>query len=101
MELFGDTPGVHIIFNDLLVAANAETEHKDIFCTVLERARCYNARFNRDKLQLKEEMVKHVGLQIAANVIRPDPDKVFTIVKMATPTNLKAVQRFLGSATYF
>ena len=81
----------YIIFNDLLIAANRETEH-DVFCRmVLKRARRYNAKFNREKLQFKVEMVKYVGLQIASNGIQHDPVKVSTVVNMATPTNVKAV----------
>ena len=97
---FVDIPDVHIIFDDLLIAAHDEAEHDVIFRTVLERARRYNARFNRDKLQFKVKKVKYVGLQIAADGIRPDPDKVSAIVNMATPTDVKAIQRFLGTVTY-
>ena len=86
MELFGDIPGVHIIFDDLLIATYDEVEHDVIFRTVLERARRYNARFNREKLQFKVEKVKYVELQIAADGIRSDPDKVSVIVNMATST---------------
>ena len=100
MELFGDILGVHIIFDDLLIAAHDEAEHDVIFRTVLERARCYYARFNRDKLQFKVKKVKYVGLQIAADDIRPDPDKVSAIVNMDTPADVKAIQFFLGTVTY-
>ena len=99
MELLGDIPGVQIICNDLLVAAHDEAEHDIIFRTVLERAKRYNDRFNRDKLQFKVEKIKYVGLQIAVDGIRPDPDKVSAIVNMATPTDEKAVQSFLGTVT--
>ena len=99
MELFGDIPGVHIIFDDLLIAAQDGAEHDVIFRTVLEHARRYNARFNCDKLQFKVEQVKSVGLQIAVDGIRLDPDKVSAIVNMATPIDVKVV-RFLGTMTY-
>ena len=100
IELFGDIPGVRIIFDDLLIAAHDEAEHDVIFRTVLERARRYNARFNSDKLQFKVKKVKYVGIQIAADGIRPDPDKVSAIVNMDIPADVKAVQRFLGTVTY-
>ena len=100
MELFGDIPGVHLIFDDLLIAAHNEAKHDVIFCTVLECARRYNARFNRNKLQFKVKKVKYVELQIAADAIRPDPDKVSAIVNMATLTDVKAIKRFLGTVTY-
>ena len=100
MELFGNIPGVHIIFDDLFIAVYAEAEHDVIFLTVVERIRCYNARFNCDKLQFKVEKIKYVGLQIATNVIRLDFYKVSAIVSMAIPTDVTAVQRFLGTVTY-
>ena len=100
MELFGDIPGVHIIFDYLFIAAHDEAEHDVIFRTVLEGARRYNARFDSDKLQFKVEKVKYVGMQIAADCIQPDPDKVSAIVKMAISTDVKAVLRFLSTVIY-
>jgi len=100
MELFGDINGVHVIFDDLLIAAEDEAEHDATLRTVLERARRDHVRFNRDKLQLKVSQVKYVGLLIAADGIRPDPDKVKAIADMTVPTDVKAVQRFLGTVTY-
>ena len=96
MVLFGDISSVHIIFDDLLIATLDEAEHDVSFHTLLKRARRYNARFNRDKLQFKVEKIKYLRLQIAANGIQPDSDKVSAIVNMATPTDVKAVQTFYG-----
>jgi hypothetical protein len=100
MEVFGDIAGVHVIFDDLLIAADDEAEHDISLQMVLERARRLNVRFNSDKLQHKVRQVKYVGLLIAADGIRPDPDKVKAVVDMAVPTDIKALQRFLGTVTY-
>lgn len=41
-----------------------------------------------------------MGNILTADGIRPDPDKVTAITDMRRPENVKAVQRFIGLATY-
>ncbi|KAK0056137.1 Retrovirus-related Pol poly from transposon, partial [Biomphalaria pfeifferi] len=41
-QVFGDIPGVHIMSDDMLIAAKDEKEHDQIFENVLERARKNN-----------------------------------------------------------
>ena len=49
-KLLGEIPVVHIIFNDLLITTHNEAKHDVTFCSMLEHARCYDARFNHNKL---------------------------------------------------
>ena len=99
-ELFGDIPGVHVVFDDIIVAGKDEREHDERLCTVFERARKHHVRFNKDKLQYKVAEVKYVGHIISAEGLRPDPEKVRAINDMATPTCAQDLSRFLGKANY-
>ena len=49
-ELFGDIPNVHIVFDDIILAAADDDEHDTALRELLEHAR--NVRFNRAKIQL-------------------------------------------------
>src|SRR5215469_9467189 len=53
VELFSDIPGVHIIFDDIIIAADDGDQHDVILRSLLERARKVGVKFNRQKLQLK------------------------------------------------
>jgi hypothetical protein len=99
-ELFGDIPGVHVVFDDIIVAGKDDREHDERLRTVLERARRHNVRFNKDKIQYKVSEVKYVGHLMSAQGLRPDPEKVRAINDMATPASAQDLSRFLGMANY-
>jgi len=99
-ELFGDIPNVHIVFDDISIAATDDEEHDTAMRELLERARKFNVRFNRSKIQLKIPTVRYLGHILSADGIRPDPNKVRAIVDMPTLTDRKALLRFLGMVTY-
>ena len=100
MQVFGDIDGVHIIFDDLIIAASDDNEHDQILGKVLERARENGVRFNKSKVQLRLPEVKYLGHLLSANGVRPDPDKVIAIRDMPTPGDRKELLRFLGMTTY-
>ncbi len=99
-QLFGDIPGVNVVFDDIIIAGETERDHDGSMRAVLERARKHNVRFNKDKIQYKVAQVKYVGHVMSAEGLRPDPEKVRAIVDMPTPTCAQDLSRFLGMANY-
>lgn len=99
-EIFADIQGVQVIFDDLIIAADDVTEHDRILRVVLERARKFNVRFNRQKLQLRVGQVRYMGHIISVDGLKADPDKVKAITEMPVPTDRKSLLRFLGMITY-
>ena len=71
-----------------------------ILRSVFERARSWNIRFNKKKIQLKVPQVRYLGHIISAGGIKPDDDKVRAIVEMKQPVDKKGVQRLLGTITF-
>jgi len=98
--LFGDIPNVHIIFDDMIVAAADDAEHDTALRKLLQRAHKYNMLFNRSKLQLKVLTVRYLGYCVSADGVWPDWHKVRGIVDMPTSTDRKALLRFLGMVTF-
>jgi hypothetical protein len=100
MQLFGDIPGVYVVFDDIIVAADNEAEHDATLRVVLERARKHDVRFNKDKLQHKVPQVKYVGHVVSGQGLSPDPEKVRAIVNMPTPTCAEDLSRFIGMGNW-
>jgi len=100
-EAFGDIENVHIVFDDLIVAASNDNEHDKVLRRLLERARKLNVKFSKRKLQLKVSQVKYLGHIISSDGVRADPDKVKAIVGMRVPTSKKELMRFLGMLYIF
>lgn len=59
-ETFGDIPGVHIIADDMIIAAASEHEHDEILHKVMEKAKAVNVTFNKDKIQYKVDTERNI-----------------------------------------
>ena len=88
-ELFGDIPGVFVVFDDIIVAACDDDEQDVILRKLLQPARRHNVRFNRNKLQLRVPQVRYLGHLLTKDGIKPDPEKVRAIVDVSPPTDKK------------
>ena len=99
-EAFGDIPGVHVIADDLIVAAHNEAEHDHILRQVMQRAKEKNVKFNATKIQFKVASVLYMGNRVTAEGLKPDEAKVKAIQEMPQPDDRPALQRFLGMVKY-
>ncbi|RXN19979.1 Retrovirus-related Pol polyprotein from transposon 297 [Labeo rohita] len=99
-ETFGDIQGVHIIADDMIIAASSEQEHDEILDKVMERAKAAKVRFNGEKIQFKVKTVKYMGHIITPEGLRPDEAKVKAITDMPPPEDKQALQRLLGMTKY-
>ncbi|KAL7868423.1 hypothetical protein SRHO_G00098070 [Serrasalmus rhombeus] len=99
-ETFGDIPGVHVIADDMIIAASSEQEHDVILHKVMERAKIANVKFNKDKIQFKVDTVTYMGHVITAAGQRADDAKIKAIVDMPTPDDKQSLQRLLGMTKF-
>ncbi len=99
-QLFEDIDGCEVIIDDLLIWGRNIEEHDARLRIVLERARKYNVKLNREKCQLRRDNVTYIGHQLTADGVKPDPKKVEAVHAMKTPLNKEELQRHLGMITY-
>ena len=99
-ETFGDIPGVNIIADDMIIAADNDVEHDIIVHKVMQRAREMNVRFNKDKTQFKVAEVGYMGHIVSSEGLRADPAKVEAIAHMPRPENKQDMLRILGMVRY-
>ena len=95
-EAFAGISGIHIVADDMIIAATTVEEHDKILAQVLERAKERNITLNFDKLQLHVSKVKYLGTIITPEGMKPDPAKLKAIVEMTTPTDKAGIRRLLG-----
>ena len=99
-ETFGHIEGVHMIADDMIIAAETSQEHDQILRKVFETARAKNIKFNKEKIQFKVDSVKYMGHIITAQGVKVDEEKVKAIREMPSPQDRQGVLRFLGSVQY-
>ena len=105
-EIAEGLKGVEVIADDFLVCGFGDTKedalanHDSNLCCFLHRARSRGLRLNLEKVKLRHTAVPFIGHLLTDKGLAPDPDKVSAIVSMPTPTNVKALQEFLGMTQY-
>ena len=99
-EAFAGIPGVHIVADDIIIAAKNNQEHDHILTQVLERVKDRNVVFNLHKLQLRVNEVKYLGTIITSEGTKPDPSEVKAIVEMTSPTDKAGIRRLLGMINF-
>lgn len=91
---------IHIVVDDIIIAASDIEEHNVILHQVLQRATECNVKLNFDKFQLCVIEVKYLDTIISHEGMKPDPAKVKSITVMLTPNDKPAVCRLLGMINY-
>ena len=87
--MFGDTPSVYIVYDDVIIVAANDTEHDVALRELLNRAHRFNVRFNNDKPRLKVSIIRYFGNILSVEGLKTDPDEVRATVDMPTPTTIR------------
>ena len=92
--LFLQSPHVHIIQDDIIVAGKTEKEHDtalDEACKILLQA---GLTLNSGKCIIKEDSIPWWGMRIGSQGISPDPTKVEAVKRMTPPKSKDEVKSF-------
>ena len=100
VDTFGDIHGVHVIADDLVIAAAYDQEHDFILHRALTCARYKGVKYNSDKNQFKISDVEYMGNLVSSDGLKPDPKKIKAIVNMPKPTDVTSIQRLLDMIKY-
>ncbi len=91
---------VEPVNDDILVWGRTQEEHDKSLKSALDRLRENNVKLNKAKSQICQPTVRFHGHKYSQNGVEIDQVKVEAIMKMPTPENKEAVQRFLGMLNY-
>jgi hypothetical protein len=87
--------GVLCLIDDIFIYERDQKEHDDKLHKCLQRAMEAHITLN-EKCEFSKTEIKLAGHVISSAVIKPDPNKVSAIIKMATPINVSELRCFLG-----
>ena len=99
-ETFGDIQEVHLIADDLTIAARHDHEHDNILHIVSSRARDKCVKCNSEKVQFKIGQVEYMGNLVSSDGLKPDPKKIEGIMNMPKPTDVISLQCLMGLTKY-
>lgn len=94
------------LIHDLLITGQGDTpeeadhDHDNNLRQLLKRCREKNIKLNKAKFTFKSKEVSFIGHILTKDGLKPDPNKVRTIVDMDRPTDVQGVQRLIGLVKY-
>lgn len=96
-------PSGHLLvyLDDLIVMSTSLHEHIQTLETIFARISTFNLRLNRPKCHFCRPQVKYLGHIISTTGIHTDPDKIAAISQREPPTNVKQLQSFLQTCSWY
>src|SRR5882672_3560045 len=90
-----------IYLNDILIFSNSLEDHQVHVRRILECLHKYDLHSKPEKCLFHTQNIEFLGFMVTPTSISMDTAKTDTVSIWLTPTNLKAVQAFLGFANFY
>ncbi|GBM97304.1 Transposon Ty3-G Gag-Pol polyprotein [Araneus ventricosus] len=84
-------------FDDIIVYSSSELEHWKHLKTIYEICEKENIKLKLSKCVFAQTKISFLGYEIEQGKVSPNNANIETIKKLQPPTNVKELQRFLGS----
>eukprot|EP00794_Sanderia_malayensis_P014512 gene14512-16018_t len=95
-QIFQGLNEVQCYLDDIIVTGKSEEEHMQNLHAVLKLIKEYGLRLRKEKCSFLQESVEYLGHVISSQGIHPSSKKVEAIQKIAKPSNITELKRFLG-----
>src|SRR5882724_5473815 len=92
---------VVIYINDIIIFSNSLEEHRVHIRCILECLRKCDLHSKPEKCLFHMQKIEFLGFMVTPTGISMDTAKTDTVNAWPTPTNLKAVQAFLGFTNFY
>jgi len=93
--------GVVVYIDDMLIYTEAEQEHIELVCWVIQKLTENNLCVNIDKCLFHVTELEFVGFHVGTQGIQMSKKKVQDILNLPAPRNVKEVQKFIGFANFY
>ncbi|GFW52279.1 retrovirus-related Pol polyprotein from transposon 17.6 [Trichonephila clavipes] len=87
--------------DDIIVLSETFEKHVFDLKAIFERLLLFKLKANREKCHFASSRVKYLGFWITQKGIEVDPEKVASILYIPPPKNVKEVQSFLQTCSWF
>lgn len=88
-------------FDDIIVFSQNENEHFQHLKTLFDICVQENLKLKLSKCNFVKTTINFLGYEVSNGCITPDNPNIETIKKLQPPTNVKELQRFLGSINVY
>ncbi|MBW0539363.1 hypothetical protein O181_079078 [Austropuccinia psidii MF-1] len=101
-DVFYDLLDIYVVvyLDEIMVFSKSEEEHVTHVSTVLSRLRANDLVAKASKCLLHVSSLEYLGYIVSSEVLKMDQGKVQKILNWPPPRHIKALQSFLGFATF-
>src|SRR5882724_11007558 len=102
-HIFCDMTDISVVIylDDILIFSDSLEDHRVYVRHVLEHLRKYDLHSKPEKCLFHMQKIEFLGFMVTPTGIPMDTAKTDAVSIWLTPTNLKAVQAFLGFANFY
>ncbi|XP_053685585.1 uncharacterized protein K02A2.6-like [Sabethes cyaneus] len=93
--------GVDCFLDDFIVYSVNKEQHDRNLEKLFSRIQEYGFHLRPEKCSCYKSEIRYLGFIINADGIKPDPEKVASIVKMPQPKDVSELRSFLGAANFY
>lgn len=86
--------------DDVVIASNSWTDHLNGLKDVLSRLQNAGFKLNANKCSFAKDQIVYLGHLLTKEGIKPDPNKISSLMDMTSPTDCKGVQILYGFCNY-
>ena len=90
-----------VYVDNLTVCGQCKEDHDKNLSDFLAAAEKYNLTFNTAKSIISSEKIQLLGYEVSKGEIKPDSDRLKSLIELKPPTNLKAQERIVGMFAYY
>jgi len=87
---------VQVYVDDMLVKSRREEDHLEDLRETFDTLRSYNMKLNLGKCAFGVTVGKFLGFMVSKRGIEANPEKIWAIIEMTPPRNVKEVQSLNG-----
>ena len=99
-QIIEGMPNTHVIMDDVVQCAESMEQLYELARMFLKKCADVNLTLNPKKCEFGLTSLTYVGHVLTSEGVKPDPEKVKSIVEMPPPDSKEAVKSFLGTITY-
>ena len=87
--------------DNVTICGRTKAEHDKNLEHFLEIAKKYGLEFNNDKSIFSQRQITLLGYQVSKGVMKPDPERLEPLRKLAPPINTRTQKRAVGLFAYY
>ena len=93
--------GTFAYLDNITICGKTKEEHDENLKHFLKIAVSHNLTFNQEKCIYSADCISLLGYRICQGTLRPDPDRVKTLLDMPIPTKKRELDRVIGLFAYY